>query len=177
MAEPSENTSLPMSERLKEVALLLKQADKLVKEGNLSSALELIAKARSYDSRHLYALAYEERVRTLLNTKNQEEAKKRAAGTPVAETPPSESEQKISPALEHLSNLAIIEAQHSATVAARQEEAVELHKKEEQQRSKNDEARRNAIEAKIAAFLTRADGYFQRKEYNRALDEDRKSVV
>ncbi len=169
METPPENTSLPMSERLKEVALLLKQADKLVKEGDLSTALELIAKARSFDSRHLYALAYEERVRTLLNTKIQEEAKKKAAGVTTAS--PSDSEQKISPVLQHLSNLAIIEAQHSATVAVRQEQAVELHKKEEEQRSKNDELRRNAIEAKIAAFLERANGYFQRKEYNRALDE------
>ncbi len=169
MEKTPENTMLPMSERLKEVALLLKQADKLVKEGNLFTALELIAKARSYDSRHLYALAYEERVRTLLNAKNQEEANKKSTGESVA--PPSESEQKISSALEHLSNLAIIEAQHSATVAARQEQAVDLHKKEEEQRTKNDELRRGAIEAKIASFLTRANGYFERKEYNRALDE------
>lgn len=172
MASESENTSLPTSERLKEVALLLKQADKLVKEGDLVTALELIAKARSYDSRHLYALAYEERVRTLLNTKQQEEAKKisksAASAEPTTEQP---VEQKISPALHHLSNLAIIEAQHSAAVAAQQEKAVEIHKKEEQERSKNDELRRNAIESKINAFLVRAQGYFQRKEYNRALDE------
>ena len=74
MAASSENPALPTSERLKEVALLLKQADKLVKEGDLATALTLIAKARSFDSRHLYALAYEERVRTLLTAKQAEEA-------------------------------------------------------------------------------------------------------
>lgn len=178
MAGPADNTSLPASERMKEVALLLKQADKLVKEGNLATALELIAKARSYDSRHLYALAYEERVRTLLNAKQAEEAKKHAkpsadAVSPTAAAASSEptAEQKIAPSLQHLSNLAIIEAQHSAAVAAQQEQAVELHRKEEEAKTKNDEMRRNAIESKIAAFLTRANGYFQRKEYNRALDE------
>jgi len=165
----AENPSLPTSERLKEVALLLKQADKLVKEGDLATALTLIAKARSFDSRHLYALAYEERVRTLLTAKQQEEAKK---GTKQAapSTEPS-AEQKIAPTLQHLSNLAIIEAQHSANVAAQQEQAVEIHKKEEEEKSKNDELRRNAIEAKIAAFLNRANSYYLRKEYNRALDE------
>ena len=169
MPTQSENPALPTSERLKEVALLLKQADKLVKEGDLATALTLIAKARSFDSRHLYALAYEERVRTLLTTKQQEEAKK---GTKQAASPSEPTaEQKIAPALQHLSNLAIIEAQHSANVAAQQEQAVEIHKKEEAEKSKNDELRRNAIEAKIAAFLTRANSYFQRKEYNRALDE------
>jgi hypothetical protein len=178
MAGPSENTPLPASERMKEVALLLKQADKLVKEGDLAQALELIAKARSYDSRHLYALAYEERVRTLLNAKQAEEAKRgnKPAGSavsPPSPTAPAEqtAEQKIAPSLQHLSNLAIIEAQHSAAVAAQQEQAVELHKKEEEAKSKNDEMRRTAIESKIAAFLTRANGYFQRKEYGRALDE------
>ncbi len=183
MAGPQENTSLPASERMKEVALLLKQADKLVKEGDLATALQLIAKARSYDSRHLYALAYEERVRTLLNAKQAEEAKKgsapaapkdqspSAAGTASGSAPEQTAEQKIAPSLQHLSNLAIIEAQHSAAVAAQHEQAVELHKKEEEAKSRNDEMRRTAIEGKIAAFLTRANGYFQRKEYNRALDE------
>lgn len=191
MAGQSENTSLPTSERLKEVALLLKQADKLVKEGDLATALTLIAKARSYDSRHLYALAYEERVRTLLTTKQAEEAKRgakqastSASSSPATPSSPASSsaapaaapeepsqESKIAPTLQHLSNLAIIEAQHSANVAAQQEQAVELHKKEEEERSKNDELRRNAIDAKITAFLNRANSYFIRKEYNRALDE------
>ncbi|MDP1677017.1 MAG: hypothetical protein Q8L88_09125 [Bacteroidota bacterium] len=169
MVTPSENKSIPMSERLKEVAQLLKHADKLVKEGDLSTALEFIAKARSYDSRHLYALAYEERVRTLLNAKNLEDAKKKSAG--ISPAAPSEGEQKIAPMLQHLSELAITEVQHSATVAAQHEQAVELQKKEEKQRSKDDELRRSAIESKIAAFLTRANGYFEQKEFNRALDE------
>jgi tetratricopeptide (TPR) repeat protein len=178
MPGPQENTPLPASERMKEVALLLKQADKLVKEGDLATALQLIAKARSYDSRHLYALAYEERVRTLLNAKQAEEAKKASAPASAAPSltsssaaPEPTAEQKIAPSLQHLSNLAIIEAQHSAAVAAQQEQAVELHKKEEEAKSKNDEMRRTAIEGKIAAFLTRANGYYQRKEYSRALDE------
>ncbi len=175
MAGPSENKSLPTSERLKEVALLLKQADKLVKEGDLATALTLIAKARSYDSRHLYALAYEERVRTLLTNKQAEEAKKASKQNQPASSTPSVEEPavdpKIGPTLQHLSNLAIIEAQHSANVAVQQEQAVEFHKKEEEERTKNDELRRNAIDAKIGAFLIRANGYFIRKEYNRALDE------
>lgn len=172
MAESSENQQSPTSERLKEVALLLKQADKLVKEGNLSAALELIAKARSYDSRHLYALAYEERVRTLLNAKQKEEQENAKAGvTKEAKEPRPQSQEKMGPALQHLSNLAIIEAQHSATVAAQQEQAVKLHKKEEEDRAKQEDLRRNAIEAKINAFLDRATNYIDRKEYNRAQDE------
>ncbi len=165
---PAEKNPIPTSERMKEVALLLKHADKLVKDGDLVKALELIAKARSYDSRHLYALAYEERVRTLLATKQKEEAKKNSTQEPSTGPTP---EQKIAPSLQHLSNLAIIEAQHSAAVAVQQEQAVEHHKKEEEERTNRDELRRSAIETKIAAFLTNANGYFQRKEYHRALDE------
>ncbi|MBI2429132.1 MAG: hypothetical protein HYV29_10120 [Ignavibacteriales bacterium] len=169
MSESKENPNLPASERLKEVALLLKQADKLVKEGDLATALDLIVKARSYDSRHLYALAYEERVRTLLNAKQKEDQGKTASSeTTTQETP---TEHKITPALQHLSNLAIIEAQHSATVAAQQEKAIELHKKEEEEKTKQEELRRNAIDTKIGTFLTRASSYIERKEYNRALDE------
>ncbi|MEW5798926.1 MAG: hypothetical protein AB1728_07940 [Bacteroidota bacterium] len=169
MAEIKENQNLPASERLKEVALLLKQADKLVKEGDLASALELIVKARSYDSRHLYALAYEERVRTLLNAKQKESEEKSSTAESPSEEPPVEN--KVNPALQHLSNLAIIEAQHSATVAAQQEKAIELHKKEEEEKTKQEELRRNAIDTKIGTFLARATSYIDRKEYNRALDE------
>lgn len=172
MAELNEQQA-PSSERLKEVALLLKQADKLVKEGDLASALELIVKARSYDSRHLYALAYEERVRTLLNAKQKEERERAQYARKPEQTKevPSQQQEKIAPALQHLSNLAIIEAQHSATVAAQQEQALKLQKKEEEERAKQEELRRNAIEAKINAFLDRATSYIDRKEYNRALDE------
>jgi tetratricopeptide (TPR) repeat protein len=158
------------SDRLKEVALLLKQADKLVKEGDLAPALELIVKARAFDSRHLYALAYEERIRTLLNNKQHEQAK-REAQTVSDQIPIDNETAKVTPTLHHLSNLAIIEAQHSATMAAQQEKAVEIQIKEDEEKQKHDELRRNAIEQKIIAFLNRATSYFNKKEFNRALDE------
>ena len=59
------------AEQLKEVAIFLKQADKLVREGDYSTALEEIAKARGRDPRNLYALAYEERVRALVATQKE----------------------------------------------------------------------------------------------------------
>src|SRR5512141_303582 len=92
------------AEQLKEVAIFLKQADKLVREGNYTSALEEIAKARGRDPRNLYALAYEERVRSLVAA--QKEKKPEADSTA-----PSQPEEPapISATLEHISNLAIVE--------------------------------------------------------------------
>jgi len=74
-------------------------------------------------------------------------------------------------ALEHISNLAIVEAQRSAAVAAKQEQEVEHRKKEEEDRKKNDELRRQAIDSKISAFLQRAADYEAKGDFNRSLDE------
>ena len=160
MAKATENPR--SAEQLKEVAIFLKQADKLVREGSYAVALEEIAKARARDPRNLYALAYEERVRSLLASQKDKKPEE------VVQPP---SSQPLPAALEHISNLAIVEAQRSAAVAAKQEQEVELRKKEEEERRKNEELRRQAIESKIAAFLTRAGDYESKGDFNRALDE------
>ena len=77
------------AEQLKEVAIFLKQADKLVREGNYTTALEEIAKARGRDPRNLYALAYEERVRSLVATQ-KEKTLDLGEGTP----PPHQSRSR-----------------------------------------------------------------------------------
>ena len=46
----------------------LKLADKHVREGNFAAALALIQKARSEDPANRYAEAYEERVRSLMDS-------------------------------------------------------------------------------------------------------------
>ena len=154
------------AEQLKEVAIFLKQADKLVREGDYTAALEEIAKARGRDPRNLYALAYEERVRSLVAA--QKEKKPEADVGVVSQ--PAEPPQ-MSATLEHISNLAIVEAQRSAAVAAKQEQDVALRKKEEEERRKNEELRHQAIESKIAAFLERSRDYLGKGDFNRALDE------
>jgi tetratricopeptide (TPR) repeat protein len=153
--------ALRSAEQLKEVAIFLKQADKLVKEGNYAAALDEIAKARSRDPRNLYALAYEERVRSLVTA--QKDKKPEITGIAPA--------QPIPAALEHISNLAIVEAQRSAAVAAKQEQEAELRRKEEDERRKNEELRRQAIETKIVTFLNRSKDYLDKGDFNRALDE------
>jgi tetratricopeptide (TPR) repeat protein len=163
MAKATEN--LRSAEQLKEVAIFLKQADKLVREGNHAAALEEIAKARARDPRNLYALAYEERVRSLVTAQKD----KKPETSKVAPQP--SAPQPLPAALEHISNLAIVEAQRSAAVAVKQEQEVILRKKEEEDRRKNEELRRQAIETKIATFLTRSKDYLAKGDFDRALDE------
>ena len=153
------------AEQLKEVATFLKQADKLVREGSYATALEEIAKARTRDPRNLYALAYEERVRSLMT------AQKTESKTETATQTANQPAQPMPAALEHISNLAIVEAQRSAAVAVKQEQEIEHRKKEEEDRKKNDELRRQAIDSKISAFLQRAADYEAKGDFNRALDE------
>jgi hypothetical protein len=154
------------AEQLKEVAIFLKQADKLVREGNYTTALEEIAKARGRDPRNLYALAYEERVRSLVAAQKEKKPEINDGAPPQPVEPPP-----MSATLEHISNLAIVEAQRSAAVAAKQEQDVALRKKEEDERRKNEELRHQAIESKIIVFLDRSKDYLGKGDFNRALDE------
>ena len=154
------------AEQLKEVAIFLKQADRLVREGDYTAALEEIAKARGRDPRNLYALAYEERVRSLVAAQKE---KKPEVGVGVSPEPPEP--KPISATLEHISNLAIVEAQRSAAVAAKQEQDTALRKKEEEDRRNNEELRHKAIESKIVTFLDRSKDYLAKGDFNRALDE------
>jgi len=163
MAKATE--SARSAEQLKEVAIFLKQADKLVREGNHTAALEEIAKARARDPRNLYALAYEERVRSLVTAQKD----KKPEASKISPQPPAP--QPLPAALEHISNLAIVEAQRSAAVAVKQEQEVVIRKKEEEERRKNEELRRQAIETKIATFLTRSKDYLAKGDFDRALDE------
>ena len=157
---------LRSAEQLKEVAIFLKQADRLVREGDYTAALEEIAKARARDPRNLYALAYEERVRSLVAS--QKEKKPELSGN----APPQPAEpQPMSATLEHISNLAIVEAQRSAAAAVKQEQDIAQRKKEEEERRKNDELRHQAIDTKIVAFLERSKDYLGKEDFNRALDE------
>jgi trichohyalin len=163
MAKGPENPR--SAEQLKEVAIFLKQADKLVREGNHAAALEEIAKARARDPRNLYALAYEERVRSLVTAQKDKKPETGYA------SPQPTAPQPLPAALEHISNLAIVEAQRSAAVAVKQEQEVIHRKKEEEDRRKNEELRRQAIESKIATFLTRSKDYLEKGDFDRALDE------
>jgi hypothetical protein len=140
----------------------LKLADKFVKEGNYEAALNAIAEARRVDPTNPYAIAYEERVRTLLHQQKQAAQ----AGDPARRTqagPPQSA-----PQLEALSRLAI-EKQRPAAPPASPAPAPRVNDDEERKRS--EEARRNAIRAKCNASIANARGFLAQEEFDRALDE------
>lgn len=142
----------------------LRQADKLVKEGNYEAALEAIALARQLDPANPYAIAYEERVRTLLHAQQQN-----SGAQPNA--PDSHAEHVITPHLEEISRLALQREQTSAAASSMHQQDASSRKREEEERLKQGELRRAAIHSKITTFLTRAQQYLARNEFTRALDE------
>ncbi len=56
---------------LQQITLLLIEADSFVKAGDLAAALEKIRAARIIEPNHLYAIAYEERVKGLIQSKEK----------------------------------------------------------------------------------------------------------
>lgn len=152
----SRTVQAPKVDQLQEVAVYLRQADRLVKKGHYSEALEEIQKARSCNPKNLYALAYEERVRSILTAKNNN-------GSSHSE--PSGDD------LEKISNRAIAEAQRSADAAAKQQERISRVKNEEGEIRQIEEQQRAAIRKKVYDLLLKAREYRAHGEYNRALDE------
>jgi hypothetical protein len=128
----------------------LKEADRLVKEGKYAAALEAIAQAREEDPTNLYALAYEERVRALLNASTAERNR------PGLVSAADSQEGDIPSTADHLDS--VKDEPHSAPPAQGSER-------------KREEMRKAAIVAKIANLLVRAQECYARREFARALDE------
>lgn len=146
--------------------MLLRQADKLVKEGNYEAALEVIAQARVLDPKNAYAEAFEERVRALLGAQKENSANDKNNSTPI----PSKS-VPLSPVLEQISSLAIQEEErHLHEMAENRVHDSDEQEAKDQLRLNND-VRRAAIIAKIGSYLARAKELATRNEFSRALDE------
>ncbi len=101
---PKVTGSQPDSEKLRQVAGFLRQADQLVREQKYDQALEQIASARAKDPHNSYAEAYEERVK-LLATAIQSSASALAGGADLG-VPSAFTKH-----LENIANLALLSAQ------------------------------------------------------------------
>ncbi len=146
------------ADQLKDVSVFLRQADKLVKNGAYEQALAEIIKARTRNPRNLYAVAYEERVRSIMANARDENAES-------APTPPK------TPELEQISSRAIAEANRSAEAATRMQEKVDLLRKQETESRRTESQRRDAIRKKVEELISRSKEFHQHGEFNRALDE------
>ncbi len=146
----------------------LKQADKFVKEGDYQAALEAIAAARKLDPTNPYAIAYEERVRTLVHVQQQNNGN----------LPQDVKDNALSPPhLEQISKLAIQQEQTSAAAISIHEHDITVRKLKEEDRHKQEELRRVAIQSKTATLLARAQQYLERNEFGRALDEISRALL
>jgi hypothetical protein len=152
----AKNQSQQKVAHLSEVAVFLRKADKLVKEGQYNEALEQIQKARKHNPKNLYALAYEERVRSI-----------------IASQTGQDSDQRVQPTndLEKISTRAIAEAQRSAEAENQKRLRLEQMKKEEEETRKREELQRNAIQKKVYNLLLKAREYHHKQEHKLALDE------
>jgi len=127
-----------------EVTVLLRNADRLLKENNCEGALAAIAQARALDPQNPYAVAYEERVRSLIKAKTD-------TGSPAPVKPAAGVSAPTAP-------------KPAPAAAPRPPSEDDLRKKEGAQRQK-------AIDEKINGLLKSVEQYRSRKEYQWALEE------
>jgi tetratricopeptide (TPR) repeat protein len=151
------NQSNQKVDQLMDVAVYLRRADKLVKNGKYAEALDEIHRARKQNPKNLYALAYEERVRSIM-----------AAAQTDGEV---QEQQEPAVDLEKISTRAIAEAQRSADAASKKKMRLEQIRREEEAVREREEQQRAAIRKKVYDLLIKAREYHHHKEFNRALDE------
>lgn len=133
--------------------MYLKLADRLVKQGDYAGALQAIAKARKAEPGNRYAIAYEERVRLLLQESE--------ARVPEQSTPPPLPPSPLSPTADNLDDLPTVEKQiqRLATVLPG------TRPKDSQPDSKN-----IAIMSKVASLLNTANQYLAQQRFSLALE-------
>lgn len=146
----------PEVDQLQEVAVYLRQADRFVRKGRYKEALEEIQKAKRCNPKNLYALAYEERVRSMLAQKNIDSS---SHSQPAGDEPVEKSQR------------AITGIQHSAEAAAKQKEEHEQQERDEENIHRLEEKQQVALRKKVYDMLLKAREYSEKKEFDRALDE------
>ena len=163
--------ALRSSDTLLQVAGFLKQADKLVRERNYSLALEQIAKAREKDPTNSYAEAYEQRVKLLMSAISD---RKQAQSGPVLHSP--NPPRSFTQHLENIADLAIQEAQRTASISLQQSLAEQL--RESQTSSQVPVARttgsgKESVDSKeeqICRHINRAEVLLGEKKLDEALN-------
>ncbi len=98
----------PVDSKARDVAVFLRNADRLVKEDQYLQALEVIGKARALDPKNPYAIAYEERVKFLMQSRSD-----------VAHNGPAASPKSQSPNQEEIRRAAIEEKVRALTASAK----------------------------------------------------------
>jgi tetratricopeptide (TPR) repeat protein len=159
-------------DQLIQVAGFLRQADKLVRERDFSSALEQIAKARAKDPHNSYAEAYEQRVQLLLAALNERQRAGKLSIELGSSALPSMSQH-----LESIANLAILEAQRNASLSLKQEELERRRSEAESQKLAEIAANRSATESRQAALLQRALDHELNGQIQLALEEVSRAYV
>ncbi|MEW5798533.1 MAG: hypothetical protein AB1728_05965 [Bacteroidota bacterium] len=155
----------------KQIAMLLIQADKYVKEGRLSAALEKIAEARTHDPAHLYAIAYEERVKALMLNHKKAEAHCAEQKESLKSNENSHSSNGHSLETQVLKESTIPQSSpHSAPPIVNLPTPVNVEDGKTVAPSA-EKSSDNSLEKNIASMLSHAYHFFLRKEHNRALDE------
>lgn len=139
--------------------MFLRIADKLIKQGDFAGALNAIAKARENDPGNRYAIAYEARVRTLMDEAAR--PKRKSERTPVSVQPePVQSLRTAGPATEMMPS---VMGQLNAI-------ATPLPPPDSKRRDADSESKSLAILSKIASLLGAANDHLAKHEYDRALE-------
>jgi tetratricopeptide (TPR) repeat protein len=163
--------SLRSTDNLLQVAGFLKQADKLVRDRNYSSALDQIARARAKDPNNSYAEAYEQRVKLLLSAFNTNSQPRNSPHSLDSGTPHSFSQH-----LESIANLAILEAHRTASVSMQQD--MEKQKSESGLNAvdnsvgtpKDETESRHGNEVQISHCIRSAEEMFRTRRFDEALN-------
>lgn len=163
-----QNTSQKIigAEHLTEVIVFLKNADRFIRQGEITRALSEIARARELNPTIMYARAYEEYVRSAIA--------KPGDSTDIHDDPAVAQKTIIDnllPTLEKILELALKEVKRSALSAYKDKEMLAIQQGREKESQNEERLHTEGIEKKISDYLNRARYFKSKGDFHFALNE------
>ena len=155
-------------EQIKNGAALLKQADRLVKEGNMREALLAVESARSVDPLNPYLDAYTARLKSVVNSQSQSEEDERQQEQNTIQSHIAKAQQLC---LEALYDKALEELSAAFLIDPSSQDLIRMKNEIKQAQENKKGGSQNSVDHEIVARIKSAEDMLGKGQFDDAIQQ------
>lgn len=155
-------------EQIKNGAALLKQADRLVKEGNMREALLAVESARSVDPLNPYLDAYTARLKSVVNSQSQSEEDERQQEQNTIQSHIAKAQQLC---LEALYDKALEELSAAFLIDPSSQDLIRMKNEIKQAQESKKDGSQNSVDHEIVARIKSAEDMLGKGQFDDAIQQ------
>jgi hypothetical protein len=155
-------------EQIKNGAALLKQADRLVKEGNIREALLAVESARSVDPLNPYLDAYTARLKSVVNSQSQSEEDERQQEQNTIQSHIAKAQQLC---LEALYDKALEELSAAFLIDPSSQDLIRMKNEIKQAQESKKDGSQNSVDHEIVARIKSAEDMLGKGQFDDAIQQ------